>query len=78
MIGVSMPNFWQGLLNIVVFCVYLGWLPSSGFSTPAHWILPAVTIGTSGAAAIMRTTRSTDAGNHPSGLYPHGARKGRK
>ena len=59
MIGVSMPNFWQGLLNIVVFCVYLGWLPSSGFSTPAHWILPAVTIGTSGAAAIMRTTRST-------------------
>ena len=53
------PNFWQGLLNIVVFCVYLGWLPSSGFSTPAHWILPAVTIGTSGAAAIMRTTRST-------------------
>ena len=59
MIGVSMPNFWQGLLNIVVFCVYLKWLPSSGFNTPAHWILPAVTIGTSGAAAIMRTTRST-------------------
>lgn len=59
MIGVSMPNFWQGLLNILVFSVYLKWLPSSGFSTPAHWILPALTIGTSGAAAIMRTTRSS-------------------
>lgn len=59
MIGVSMPNFWQGLLNILIFAVYLGWLPSSGFSTPAHWVLPALTIGTSGAAAIMRTTRSS-------------------
>lgn len=59
MIGVSMPNFWQGLLNILVFSVYLKWLPSSGFSTPLHWILPALTIGTSGAAAIMRTTRSS-------------------
>lgn len=59
MIGVSMPNFWQGLLNILIFAVYLKWLPSSGFSTPAHWVLPALTIGTSGAAAIMRTTRSS-------------------
>lgn len=59
MIGVSMPNFWQGLLNILIFSVYLKWLPSSGFSTPMHWILPALTIGTSGAAAIMRTTRSS-------------------
>lgn len=59
MIGVSMPNFWQGLINILIFSVYLKWLPSSGFSSPLHWILPAVTIGTSGAAAIMRTTRSS-------------------
>lgn len=59
MVGVSMPNFWQGLLNILIFSVYLKWLPSSGFSSPLHWILPAVTIGTSGAAAIMRTTRSS-------------------
>lgn len=58
MIGVSMPNFWQGLLNILLFAVFLKWLPVSGFSTPLHWILPAVTIGTSGAAAIMRMTRS--------------------
>ncbi len=59
LIGVSMPNFWQGLLNILLFSVYLKWLPASGFSTPAHWILPALTIGTSAAAGIMRNTRSS-------------------
>jgi len=59
MIGVSMPNFWQGLLLIILFSVELGWLPSSGFTSWRHWILPAVTIGTSSAAAIMRMTRSS-------------------
>jgi peptide/nickel transport system permease protein len=58
-IGVSMPNFWQGMMLIIVFSVWLGWLPPSGFSTPMHWILPAVTIGTSSAAQIMRMTRSS-------------------
>lgn len=58
-IGVSMPNFWQGMMLIIVFSVYLGWFPPSGFSTPLHWVLPAVTIGTSSAANIMRMTRSS-------------------
>jgi peptide/nickel transport system permease protein len=59
MIGVSMPNFWQGMMLIILFSVVLKWLPPSGFSTPKHWILPAVTIGTSSAANIMRMTRSS-------------------
>lgn len=59
MIGVSMPNFWQGLLNILVFSVWLGVLPASGFDSWKHWILPALTIGTSSSANIMRMTRST-------------------
>jgi peptide/nickel transport system permease protein len=59
MIGVSMPNFWQGLLLIILFSVILGWLPSSGFSSWKHVILPAVTIGTSSAAVVMRMTRSS-------------------
>ncbi|MDO4799138.1 MAG: ABC transporter permease [Bacillota bacterium] len=59
MIGVSMPNFWQGMILIILFSVTLKWLPPSGFSTPLHWILPAVTIGTSSAAQIMRMTRSS-------------------
>lgn len=59
MLGVSMPNFWQGMMLIILFSVILKWLPPSGFSTPMHWILPAVTIGTSSAANIMRMTRSS-------------------
>lgn len=58
-VGVSMPNFWQGLMNILVFSVYLGWLPSSGFYGPSYWILPAITVGTSCMATITRTTRSS-------------------
>lgn len=58
-IGVSMPNFWQGLMNILLFSVYLGWLPSSGFYGPTYWILPCLTVGTSTMATITRTTRSS-------------------
>ena len=59
LIGVSMPNFWQGLMLIILFSINLGWLPSSGFYGPTYWILPAVTIGTSSAGMIMRMTRSS-------------------
>lgn len=59
LLGVSMPNFWQGLLLILLFSVKLGWLPASGFSSFKHMILPAVTIGTSTAAVITRMTRSS-------------------
>ncbi|MFA9422117.1 MAG: ABC transporter permease [Sedimentibacter sp.] len=59
LVGVSMPNFWQGLMLILVFSVWLRWLPASGFSGPKYWILPVITIGTSNAATIMRMTRSS-------------------
>ncbi len=59
LLGVSMPNFWQGMVLIIIFAVSLGWLPVSGISTPLHWVLPAITIGTSTAATITRMTRSS-------------------
>lgn len=59
LVGVSMPNFWQGLLLIILFSINLGWLPSSGFHTWKHMVLPAVTLGTSSAAIITRMTRSS-------------------
>lgn len=59
LVGVSMPNFWQGLMGIIVFSVWLGWLPASGSYGPLYWILPSVTLGTSSAASIMRMTRSS-------------------
>jgi peptide/nickel transport system permease protein len=57
--GVSMPNFWQGLMMIILFSVYLGWLPSSGIGTFNHLIMPALTLGTSSTALITRMTRSS-------------------
>lgn len=57
--GVSMPNFWLGLQLILVFALILDLLPPSGNSTPAHYILPALTIGLAGAANLMRVTRSS-------------------
>ena len=59
LIGVSMPTFWQGLMSILLFSIYLGWLPASGFYGPSYWILPVFTIGTANAAKIMRMTRSS-------------------
>ena len=59
LLGVSMPNFWQGLMNILIFAIYLNWLPASGFYGWQYWILPAFTIGTSTAAIITRMTRSS-------------------
>lgn len=59
LIGVSMPAFWHGLLDIMIFSIYLGWLPASGFYGPKYWILPAIAVGSGCAAQIMRMTRSS-------------------
>lgn len=59
LIGVSMPNFWLGLLLIMTFSLRLGWLPAAGTGGLDHLILPAVTLGFSGIAVIARVTRSS-------------------
>jgi peptide/nickel transport system permease protein len=59
LLGLSMPSFWVGLLLILLFSVYLGWLPSSGAGTPWHLIMPAFALGWYFAAAHMRLTRSS-------------------
>lgn len=56
--GVSMPNFWLGLMLILLFSLKLGWLPSGGTGGFRYLILPAVTVGLSLAALLTRTTRS--------------------
>lgn len=58
MVGNAMPNFWQGLLLMLLFALHWKLLPASGFDGWKYMILPAVTIGTSSAAAIARMTRS--------------------
>lgn len=59
LLGVSMPNFWLGLMLILTFSVALGLLPSSGFSDLSSLILPTFTLGTGSAAIITRMTRSS-------------------
>jgi ABC-type dipeptide/oligopeptide/nickel transport system permease component len=59
LLGLSMPSFWVGLLLILFFSVYLGWLPSSGSGTVWHLIMPAFSLGWFFAAAHMRITRSS-------------------
>ncbi|MCI8515835.1 MAG: ABC transporter permease [Hungatella sp.] len=59
MVGNAMPNFWQGLLLMLLFALRWKLLPASGFDGWKYMILPAVTIGTSSAAAIARMTRSS-------------------
>jgi peptide/nickel transport system permease protein len=67
--GASMPSFWLGIVLMVVFALWLGWLPASGMFAPyggggvgdllSHLILPAVTLAAASITIIARLTRST-------------------
>ena len=64
--GLSIPNFWLGIMLILLVSVNLGWLPASGYESP--WVdfsrsmqtmlMPSLVLGTALAAALMRHTRS--------------------
>ena len=56
--GQAMPNFWLGIMMILIFAVGLGWLPTSGGGGIRHMIMPAVTMAWFSVASILRLTRS--------------------
>jgi len=65
--GVSVPNFWRGIMLILLVSVRLGWLPASGFvpfwedplGNLERMIMPAFVLGTALAAVLMRQTRNS-------------------
>jgi peptide/nickel transport system permease protein len=65
-VGVSIPDFWMGIMFILVFSLALGWLPPSGYTSPtedfwdwlSHLILPAMTVGLISASIMTRFVRS--------------------
>jgi peptide/nickel transport system permease protein len=56
--GLSMPIFWTGLVLIVVFSLWLNWLPVGGAGSLTHLMLPAITLALPSVAMIARLTRS--------------------
>ena len=56
--GLSMPIFWTGLVLIVIFSLWLNWLPVGGAGSLNHLILPAVTLALPSVAMIARMTRA--------------------
>ncbi len=57
--GISLPVFWLGLMLMLLFSVHLRWLPAGGYGTPAHLVLPTVTLAAFSVAIIARMTRSS-------------------
>ncbi len=65
--GMSVPNFWMGLLGIILLAVTLGWLPASGYVSPwespwqalRHLLMPAVVLAVQFMAVLLRQTRSS-------------------
>jgi ABC-type dipeptide/oligopeptide/nickel transport system permease component len=59
LLGLSVPGFWLGLVLILVFSVWLEWLPTSGQGSWRNLIMPAVALGWYFAASLLRLTRSS-------------------
>ena len=57
-LGAAIPNFWLGPMLIIVFAIGIGALPVSGASSPAHLVLPAITLGASMSGFLMRLVRA--------------------
>jgi peptide/nickel transport system permease protein len=59
LLGLSIPGFWLGLVLILVFSVWLNWLPTSGQGDWRHLVMPALALGWYFAASLLRLTRSS-------------------
>ena len=58
-LGQSLPNFWLGIMLILLFGVTLRWLPTSGFQGWRYLVLPSITLAAFPTALVARLTRSS-------------------
>ena len=58
-LGQSLPAFWLGIILMLIFAVWLRWLPTSGMGTWSHYVLPAVVLGWGISAGVVRLLRSS-------------------
>ncbi|MFS0645924.1 nickel ABC transporter permease [Siminovitchia sp. 179-K 8D1 HS] len=59
LVGISFPNFWLGIMFIIIFAVNLKWLPASGYGSFKHLILPSFTLGLILSGILARLVRSS-------------------
>jgi ABC-type dipeptide/oligopeptide/nickel transport system permease component len=57
-VGMGVPDFWLGIMLVLLFSLYLGWLPSSGNDSPRSLILPTIALSAQGVAISARVMRS--------------------
>lgn len=55
----SIPNFWVGIVGVLVFAVQLRWLPTSGMGTPLHWVLPIIVLFTRPCGVLVQVVRNS-------------------
>ena len=58
-LGQSLPSFWLGIILMLIFAVWLRWLPTSGMGSWSHYVLPAVVLGWGISAGVVRLLRSS-------------------
>lgn len=59
LLGQSIPPFWSGIMAVMLFSVFLGWLPTAGMGGWRHYVLPATTMGLTVMAGVVRLLRSS-------------------
>lgn len=59
LIGISFPNFWLGIMFIIIFAVHLNWFPASGYGGIKHLFLPSFTLGLILSGILARLVRSS-------------------
>ncbi|MGV6872119.1 ABC transporter permease [Pseudochelatococcus sp. B33] len=57
--GASVPNFWLALVSVLVFAVWMRWLPTSGIGGPAYWVLPVIVLAVRPCGLLAQVVRGS-------------------